>query len=518
MQGHSFTNIHINGTTLNKDQLNQRIEQKVTQIYTILKTSFGPLGLDKILVNSLGDVTITNDGATILKNLNIDDPFQKLMVNLSTQVDTEVGDGTTTTVLFSALLIKHALELKNSYNLHSSTIINGYKMAYKCVMNFIRSINLEADVQSVIKTCLSSKIVSCESEYFSKLLADSSSKSISFLKIYGESMRDSEVLNGFGLNCTIDNEMVQNVNNAKIMLIDFDLQKARMPLNVLVTLKDVEKIEGIKKMEEKIALDRIEKIVKSGVNVVLSTRGIDDLCTKKLIQNNIMGVKRVKREDLQEISKLLGVSIIRTMSDLEGSDSVESIGTSENVSVKAYDDKKLILISTKKHSTFILKGASEQILDEMERSLHDAVCVIKRIKQSKNVLPGGGAMETASYLYLKEFLSSISSKEYIAINKFSEALLDLVRIIISNAGLSDDLLSELLRLQHEKYKDKNFYEYGIDAVAGKVQNNVKEGIVEPAAIKLKAFRVAVEAAITIIRIDEMITVNDEKMEKMDDCH
>lgn len=521
MKEQSLTELQINGQVIKSESLQSLTTNSTSHLSTCIKTSYGPLGLDKIIINSLGDIITTNDGSTILNSLQNLDPIQKLMTNISSQIDKEIGDGTTTVVLLASSLIKYGNELKKS--VHQSVIVNGYKLAYKELINFFKNIQIKGDneiFKNVLKTALSSKILNVESDFFAGLLYKNFDKKMKFLKAFGEGMKDSECLDGYALNCRAETGSPKNIKNAKILCIDFDLQKIRMPLNVNIKLTNVEEVENIKKMEERIILERVGKIIKSGVNVVLSTKGIDDLCSKKLVQSGIMAVKRVKDEDLQEIASILNVSVLRTLSDMDGNDQVGNIGYSDLVSVKEYDEKDVIFIKNKLFSTIVLRGSNEQMLDEMERSMHDAICVLKRIKESKDILPGGGAVECASYLYLKEFIETISSKEYVAISKFGDAMLDLIKNIISNAGLGDEILADLLRQQSSGNSkgDKKCFELGLDVVKGVVQNNVKMGIVEPAVIKMKCLRAATEIAVSVLRIDEMIVLNEEKKEKRDECH
>ncbi|KAM0677468.1 chaperonin-containing T-complex alpha subunit Cct1 [Binucleata daphniae] len=540
----SLNEVLINGTLINKSSLYEHTTNSTQSLYNTLKTSFGPLGLDKMMINTVGDVTTTNDGATILSSLNVTDPFQKLVVNLSKQVDKEVGDGTTSVALLSALLVKEGNALKEK-GLHQNFIVNGCKLAYREICNFIKNVQISIEnkpenkqetkpesitkkiFENVIRTCLASKVAN--TEHLVDLLVKNYEKRTNFLKMKG-SITDSVALNGFGLNCRRASErMPEQVQNAKIICIDFDLKKIRLPMNVLVTVNNPIELEKIKKKEESLILERVDKIIKSGVNVLLSTKGIDDLCVKRFEEGNVMAVKRVKYEDLEEIARLTNTIILRTMSDLEGNDMKlddkeigfgNNIGFSKKVNVEKMNDEEVIVIETEKFFTLLLKGSSGQLLDELERSMHDAVCVIQRLKENKYILPGGGAIECACYLLLKEFAASISSKECLAIDKYAEALLALPRLLASNAGFGDDLIAGVLKKQNEENnkKNDNFFYYGIDAENGTVQNNTENGIVEPSVIKLKSIRAATEAAISVIRIDEMIVLNEEKKEKVDECY
>jgi T-complex protein 1 subunit alpha len=281
-------------------------------------------------------------------------------------------------------------------------------------------------------------------------------------------------------------------------------------------------LEGIRKRETEIVCEKVKKILDSGVNVILSTKGIDDVCVKMVIEKGGIAVKRCKKEDLAVISKATGGSLVRSLSDLEGNDIIAGTGNAECVSVESIGDSECIFITgcKKKMSSIVLRGGNEQMLEEMERSVHDALCVIKRTLESRMVLPGGGAVECALSLFLEEFASTISSKEYVAVHKFSESLLDVPKILATNAGLdSNEILANLISQQSKgnKVKDPSCFEYGIDVTDGTVSNNVLKGILEPSMIKLKALRCATEAAISILRIDEVIVVKAEKEAKKEIC-
>lgn len=513
--------------TMTGSNLHTHINNVLTHLHSILRTSIGPFGFDKVLVDTFGNITTTNDGATILSSLKISDPFQQLICGLAKQVDSEVGDGTTTTALLAYLFVRNGLELKKE-GLHTSTIVSGYTLAYKEIVNFIKSLQTSADLLSVVRTCISSKVMN---DWFdnlsrkekrtveeSKILDIFLGKKdkIGILKRIGRSMEDSKVLDGIAINCRAQGP--RSLKHAKIICIDFDMKKTRMPLTVSITLNSPEDVEKVKQSELKVVMDRADKMIKSGVNVVLSTKGFDDAVLRKFHSNNIMTVRRIKKEDIEEVANILNIQVTRTLSDMEGNDSVLGTAVSD-VHVEELDEQEVVVIGSKKYATLLLRGSSEALLDEMERSIHDARCMISRFKESKAVLPGGGAIECASYLYLQEFKESISSRETAAISKYAEALLDLPRLIISNAGYNDDLLAELLRVQSEgnAKSNKEAFLYGIDAESGKVQNQIKAGIVEPAVVKLKAIRAATEAAISVLRIEEMIVVEKEAEMERETC-
>jgi len=517
----------------------------VAALANILKSSLGPQGLDKMLVDDVGDVTITNDGATILKQLEVEHPAAKVLVELAHLQDTEVGDGTTSVVIIAAELLKRANELVKN-QIHPTTIMSGYRIAMKESLKWIQS-NLSVKVEGigdgvleqVAKTSLSSKFVGgVEGGVFAKIVVeairsvkmvgqDGKTKypvgQVNVLQAHGQSASDSIVIpNGYAIQAfRTSQEMPTSVTNAKIALIDFDLKKHRMGMGVNILIDDPDELEKIRQEEMNITKNKIKKIVDAGANALFTTKGIDDMAMKYLIEAGILAVRRVDKKDMRRIAKCTGGSIILTMATIEGDEAFEpsNLGKAEEVMEQRVGDNEFIFIkgcAQSKAATILLRGANLFMLEEADRSVHDALCAVSRTLESNSVVPGGGAVEVALALHLETFATNYDSYEQMAIWEFAEALQTIPKTLASNAALDAiDLLAKL-RVHHNasqtsKDEKKMAYKwYGLDLQNNTVRNSIEAGVVEPMVSKLKSLKFATEAAITILRIDDLVKIAPEQ--------
>jgi len=517
----------------------------VSAIANIVKSSLGPVGLDKMLVDETGECTITNDGATILKLLDVKHPAAKLLCQIADQQDYEVGDGTTSVVIFAAELLKGAEELVRQ-KIHPNSVIAGYTLACKEAVKYIREnltipiaeINRESIVNAA-KTSMSSKIINMHSEFFANLIVDASNlvkftdpkgierypiKSINILKANGRSAKETQLINGYALNCTIaSQQMPKKITQAKIACLDFSLQKAKMKMGVHVIVDDPEKLQAIRQREADITKERVEKILASGANVILTTGGIDDLNTKYFVEKGAMGVRRVLKKDLKRIAKATGATIVSSLSNLEGEEVFEasSLGSCDYVGQERISDDELIIIKGPKvrsSASIIVRGANYFMCDEIERSVHDALCVVKRVFESKSLVCGGGSVEAALSIFLENYADSMSSREQLAVAKFAQCLQVIPKTLAINAALdAADLVSKLRAFHNESQVNDaraNFRFCGLDLMKGCIRDNKKAGVFEPTKIKTKSLKLAAEAATTILRIDDQINLYPtEKKEK-----
>ncbi|KAK4797619.1 hypothetical protein SAY86_029945 [Trapa natans] len=516
-------------------------------VANIVKSSLGPVGLDKMLVDDFGDVTITNDGATILKMLEVDHPAAKVLVELAELQDKEVGDGTTSVVIVAAELLKRANDLVRN-KIHPTSIISGYRLAMREACKYVdEKLAVKVDKlgkESLIncaKTSMSSKLIAGDSDFFANLVVDAVQSvkmtnvrgevkypinGINILKAHGKSARESYLLNGYAINVgRAAQGMPLRVAPAKIACLDFNLQKTKMQLGVQVVVTDPRELEKIRQREADMTKERIEKLLKAGANVILTTKGIDDMALKYFVEAGAIAVRRVKKDDMRHIAKATGASMVSTFADMEGEETFDSslLGYADEVVEESISGDDVIMIKGTKTTSavsLILRGANDFMLDEMERALHDALCIVKRTLESNTVVAGGGAVEAALSVYLEYLATTLGSREQLAIAEFAESLLIVPKVLAVNAAKDATELVAKLRAYHHtaqtKADKKHLSSMGLDLSKGTVRNNLEAGVIEPAMSKVKIIQFATEAAITILRIDDMIKlVKDESQNEQD---
>jgi len=488
----------------------------------LVKTSLGPRGLDKMLVDSLGDVTITNDGATILKEIDTQHPAAKMMVEISKTIDTEVGDGTTSSVVFAGALLEKAEKLLEK-DVHSTVIIDGYQAASEKALELLAKLAKTVkpdDRESLIKiakTSMQSKLVSEDSVPLSKLVVDSILKivekdgdkhsvdldNLKVEKKAGGSIDDTSLINGI----VLDKEIVHSgmpikVEEAKIALVNTALEVEKTEMSAEIRISDPTQMQQFLEEENKMLKSMVDKVHNIGANVLICQKGIDDISQHYLSKHGVLAVRRVKESDMTKLAKATGGRISTNLDDI----SADDLGSAEIVQQKKVESDKWVFIEGCKNPrsvTVLIRGGSQRVVDEVDRSLHDALMVVKDVVEKPSIVAGGGSPEAYLAAELNEWSSSSEGREQLAIKQYAEALESIPLTIAENAGM--DPIDSIIVLRANQSSGKQTV--GINAKEGKIENMHSLDIVEPLVVKEQIIKSATEAASMILRIDDVIAVS-----------
>jgi len=488
----------------------------------LVKTSLGPRGLDKMLVDSLGDVTITNDGATILKEIDAQHPAAKMMVEISKTIDTEVGDGTTSSVVFAGALLEKAEKLLEK-DVHSTVIIDGYQAASEKALELLAKLAKTIkpdDRESLIKiakTSMQSKLVSENSVPLSKLVVDAILKiaekdgdkysvdldNLKVEKKAGGSIDDTSLINGIVLDKEIVHSgMPTKIEKARIALVNAALEVEKTEMSAEIRISDPTQMQQFLEEENKMLKSMVDKIHSIGANVLICQKGIDDIAQHYLSKHGILSVRRVKESDMTKLAKATSGRISTNLDDISAND----LGSAEIVHQKKVESDKWVFIEGCKNPrsvTVLIRGGSQRVVDEVDRSLHDALMVVKDVVEKPSIVAGGGSPEAYLSTELNEWSGSYDGREQLAIKQYAEALEAIPLTIAENAGM--DPIDTIIALRANQSSGKQTM--GINAKEGKIGNMFSLDIVEPLAVKEQIIKSATEAACMILRIDDVIAVS-----------
>ena len=510
------------GTSRSRGKEAQRNNiQAARVIGEVLKTTLGPRGMDKMLIDSLGDITITNDGAAILKEIEVEHPAAKMMVEIAKTQDDMVGDGTTTAVVLASELLKKAEELLDQ-NIHPTILVSGYRKAAKKAIEIIEKNAVAIDVEDhktmmkVALTSMGSKGMGAAKEHFAEIAIEAVKQitekredtitadidNIQLVKKTGKSLIETQLVRGI----IVDKEVIhpgmpRKKENAKIALLDSALEIEKTEMSAEIRIHDPNQMKGFLDQEESMLKEMVTKIKASGADVVFCQKGVDDMVQHYLSKERIMAARRVKESDMEKLARATGGRVTSNLNDLKTAD----LGFAGLVEERKIGDDKMIFVEKCKdpHSVAILiRAGLERMVDEAERAMTDALSVVSDVTETNKIVAGGGAAEIEIAKELRKYANKVGGREQLAIEAFADAMEIIPRALTENAGFEPiDVLIEL-RSAHDNKEGR--YK-GLNVFTGKVQNSLENGVVEPIVVKIQAIKSAVESASMILRIDDIIT-------------
>jgi len=488
----------------------------------LVKSSLGPRGLDKMLVDSLGDVTITNDGATILKEIDVQHPAAKMIVEISKTVDNEVGDGTTSSVVFGGALLARAEDLLKK-DVHSSTIIEGFQAASEKVLEIYSQLSKKiqpddkASLLKIASTSMQSKLISEDSSSLSKIVVDAilsiatkkgdqyfvDLENIKVEKKPGGSIEDTQIVKGIVLDKEIVHSgMPTRIEKANIALINSALEIEKTEMSAEIRITDPTQMQMFLEEENRMLKTMVDKLHDVGANVLICQKGIDDIAQHYLAKHGIMAIRRVKESDMIKLAKATDGRVISNLDDLSEKD----LGSADLAHQKKVESDKWVFIEGCKHPqsvTLLIRGGTQRVIDEVDRSIHDSLMVVKDVIEKPEIVAGGGAPEAFAASQLKEWADNFSGREQLAIKKYAEALEVIPLTISENAGM--DPIDTMATLRSKQNQGQKWT--GIDAKNTKIADMMAINVVEPIVVKEQIIKSATEAACMILRIDDVIAIS-----------
>jgi thermosome len=498
-------------------------------ISEVLRSTLGPRGMDKMLIDSLGDITITNDGATILDEVEVEHPAAKMIVEVAKTQDDMVGDGTTTAVILAGELLRKAEELLDQ-NIHPTVIVSGYKKASQQAIDILDKIGTPVDAKDretlkrVAVTSMASKAVGAARTHLAEIAIDAVKQiaekrgerkvadidNIQIIKKVGKSLFDTQLIKGI----IIDKEVVhpgmpKRIENAKIALLDCPLEVEKGEFNAEIRIRDPTQIKAFLDKETSMLKEMVEKIKASDAKVLFCQKGVDDMAQHFLAKEGIITARRVKQSDMEKLARATGGKIITKLDDLKRQD----LGKAGLVEERKVGEDKMIFVEGCKNPrsvAILIRAGLDRMLDEAERAMHDALSVVADVIEYNKIVAGGGAVESEMARGLRNYAKKIGGREQLAIEAFADSIEIVPKTLAENAGLEPIDILVALRSAHEKTKG---YLMGVDVFTGKIVDMQGKGVIEPSRVKEQAVKSAAEAASMILRIDDVIAATKPKEEK-----
>ncbi len=509
------------GTTRSRGREAQRNNIMAARVIgEVLKTTLGPRGMDKMLVDSLGDITITNDGAAILDEIEVEHPAGKMMVEIAKTQDDMVGDGTTTAVVLAGELLKKAEELLDQ-NIHPTVVVSGYRKAVQKTVETINSIAIPVNIEDretlrkVALTSMGSKAVGPAKEHLAEIAIDAVKQiverrgerrvadidNIQIIKKEGKSLLESQLIQGLIIDKeAVHSGMPKKIENAKIVLLDCALEIEKTEISAEIRIRDPTQIKAFLDQENRMLKEMVEKIKTAGASVLFCQKGIDDMVQHFLAKQGILAARRVKQSDMEKLARATGGRLVTDLHDLK----TEDLGMAGIVEERKLGEDKMIFVEKCKDPrsvAVLIRAGLERMVDEAERAMHDALSVVSDVIETNKVVPGGGAVEVEIAKEVRRYATKVGGREQLAIEAFANAVEIVPKTLAENAGLeSIDIIVEL-RAAHEKTDGQSM---GINVFNGKVENMLENGVIEPLVVKEQAVKSAAESASMILRIDDVI--------------
>jgi thermosome len=495
-----------------------------------VKTTLGPRGMDKMLISGMGDIKITNDGAVILEEIDVQHPAAKMVVEVAKTQDDMVGDGTTTAVVLAGELLGKAQELLDQ-KIHSTTVVSGYRKAFLKAEEVLQKLGIPVDIEDretlrkVAVTSMASKVMGEARQHLARIAVDAVKQiveqrgekntanidNIQIIKKEGKSLADTELIQGIILDKEIVHPgMPKRIEKAKIALINAALEVKKTEISAEIRITEPTQMKAFLDQESRMLKDMVEKVKRTGANVLICQKGIDDLAQHLLAKEGIMATRRAKESDMEKLAKATGGRIINNLDDLKAKDLGEAGLVEER---KIGDDKMVFVEKCKdpKSVSILIRAGLEKMIDEAERAIHDALSVVADVIERNKVVAGGGAAEAEIAKELRGYSASVGGREQLAIEAFADAVEAIPKTLAENAGLNTIDILVALRSAHQKKKGSTM---GVNVFSGGVTNMLEEGVIEPIWVKQQALKSAAEVASMILRIDDVIAATKPKTEGM----